>query len=522
MLESIAANDQVHSISLASKEGDQDASGLFCPIPNSWFDSTTDGAEIVQGVQIQQFLCQGFDGEGTSPYQAATIESGVPSHNVGLNDNDLASSNRVKKKRGCGLYYCNNADGGDQTQHSTYVSAILLGDLTNQQSSAIPDEKSQVERSGYAPEAELLAFALENGTASFETAVSEVINDHPAVTNISWGITTSNIFHDCLGDWDEDEAVNAMYESGIFPVVAAGNNGHASGSGCTVNVPGSAQGAFTVGGYSPQSSIANVRNGPVYSSSANGIYNSRRIVDIAAPVFRNRLPSFESPTTWDKWDTGTSFAAPTVSAAALDFREFYETAYSTWIRDPGAMTVSMLLMGDRAQSYNTTKLTYSFDGVLGSGRMKMRLFNHSGMDSPWGYGRYNTCIDQGEVATFNVGTLNTSVDKLKVVAFVYDRRRDTQPGEWDEIGISVKGVDSNGISRVSRSQLIDYNEKGMIHVDLNNMPQLTFTVQLSGQHVTTDVEGCGNNSMKVYVAWYFEDTARDDADGPGTEIQTDW
>jgi hypothetical protein len=36
---------------------------------------------------------------------------------------------------------------------------------------------------------------------------------------------------------------------------------------------------------------------------------------------------------------------------------------------------------------------------------------------------------------------------------------------------------------------------------------------MTGYNVTSDDAGCGTNSMKVYYAYFYEDSARDDVDG---------
>lgn len=47
-------------------------------------------------------------------------------------------------------------------------------------------------------------------------------------------------------------------------------------------------------------------------------------------------------------------------------------------------------------------------------------------------------------------------------------------------------------------------------------------LRLSGYDVTAGAAGCGSNSMKVYYAWFYEDSARDDADGPdGSRVETE-
>lgn len=47
-------------------------------------------------------------------------------------------------------------------------------------------------------------------------------------------------------------------------------------------------------------------------------------------------------------------------------------------------------------------------------------------------------------------------------------------------------------------------------------------IRLTGFDVTADnVSGCGTNSMNVYYAYFYEDNARNDLDGPGAEIETE-
>ena len=43
-----------------------------------------------------------------------------------------------------------------------------------------------------------------------------------------------------------------------------------------------------------------------------------------------------------------------------------------------------------------------------------------------------------------------------------------------------------------------------------------------GQNVTCDACGCGTNSMRVHLAFFYEDSARDDADGPWSLVLVHW
>ena len=40
-------------------------------------------------------------------------------------------------------------------------------------------------------------------------------------------------------------------------------------------------------------------------------------------------------------------------------------------------------------------------------------------------------------------------------------------------------------------------------------------LRLTGWNITSDGEGCGTNSMRVWVTALIEDDDRDDGDGPG-------
>lgn len=262
---------------------------------------------------------------------------------------------------------CPDSFDGDATTHATQTTALLTGDLTQEQSPFLTSAWSlkQAERSGYAPEAEVYRYAM--GNFGFGTAVNHLLgrSDLPLATNISWGTTTSFPGHDCIGDWDADESVNAMYEAGIFVVKSAGNEG-GNGPDCKVSIPGAALGAFTVAGHgnSRFGSITDVQNGARFTSSSYGRNDAGRdVIDMSAPAWRSHLPDYHflQRPPWDLVDAGTSFSAPTVTAAALDFADFYQSTYSTWILNPGALFSSMLLMGDR-QTTNGKAIT-DFDPV---------------------------------------------------------------------------------------------------------------------------------------------------------------
>jgi hypothetical protein len=212
--------------------------------------------------------------------------------------------------------------------------------------------------------------------------------------------------------------------------------------------------------------------------------------------------------------SGTSLATPTVAAAAVNYMDFYRSHYSTWIDHPGALFNSMLLMGDR--DTHNGKSSTKYDADWGAGRMLMRKFDSTGMDSPWSYGRYSTCVPDNNTIEFQLGTIPAAVDGLKVVLNWYDRRHDSNQ-TLDDLDLRVVYTYLGNTFTVNSAA--SYENKERIFVDLSNYGAVTnVKVIIIGEDVTADGEGCGTNKMKAFVGWYYEDNARDDADGPTSEI----
>lgn len=148
----------------------------------------------------------------------------------------------------------------------------------------------------------------------------------------------------------------------------------------------------------------------------------------------------------------------------------------------------------------------------------MRMFNNKGMDGPWGYGRFGVCVDNHTVEYFSVN-LPASVDSLKVVAHWYDKRHGSNGTVFDDIDLEVKVYEGpNSISFKSDS---GENNKERVYFDLTNTGSAWADIRVKGYDVSSDNAGCGINSNRVYLSWYYEDHARNDSNGPGTEILTD-
>ena len=237
---------------------------------------------------------------------------------------------------------------------------------------------------------------------------------------------------------------------------------------------------------------------------------NRSIIAVTAYGCRDEM--FDTGGGYSDSGCGTSFAAPTVAAAAVDHVDFYKNNVSDLVDDPGVLHAQLLLMGDReGQSGN---ISSGFDSLWGAGRLKMRKLDTEGMDTPYGWGNGYTCVDNGQTVTIAINdgnALSTDVNYLKAVIYWFDPRH--------EDGNSVSDVDlylkTTGGTTLSNS--LDYYDNKE-RVFSRSVGGETVELEITGFDVPADQTSCGNNSMKVYYAYFFEDGDRDDADGPTSQI----
>ena len=108
--------------------------------------------------------------------------------------------------------------------------------------------------------------------------------------------------------------------------------------------------------------------------------------------------------------------------------------------------------------------------------------------------------------------LPATVNDLKAVIWWYDRGHES--GETvDDIDFYLTRI-SNGAHLRSSEDAWD-NKERVYHSAIGG---LAVRLDIHGLRVTTDVEGCGQNSMRVYWAYLYEDDARDDPEGPTSAI----
>jgi hypothetical protein len=396
------------------------------------------------------------------------------------------------------------------------VANLLIGDLNDGQDPAITDSNDRYDKSGYAHEA-FLAYAVCVSTNGALAPGIDYLISQPVPAII---VNFSGFDGDdptCLGQNTQSRKVNDLFEDGQLFFKSAGNTAGSS-TNCSVSSPGSAIGTFTVGATGVDSSsdsitISEVRTEGIASFSAYGGNLTeglnRTIVDLTAYGSRKEL--FDKTGGYTYSASGTSFAAPTVAAAAAEYSTYFNSGFGSGfdLPSPGILFVNMLLMGDRQGQSGT--LTSRFDSLWGAGRLRLRTYDAAGLDAPSQYLTGSVCVGNGLTSTvpLNSGAaIPATVNVVKAAIYFYDSRHELGTA-IDDIDLKLRNVSTGGTVAFSTSS---DDEKEFIRYDAPGSK--TLALDIIGFDVTADGAGCGTNQMKVYYAVFYEDSARDDADGP--------
>lgn len=481
------------------------------------------GQEILDGTQAFQYLDDGVLSYNGDP-NGVPIKIGVLEH-TGLffhqGFNDWSTSSRIKEVKRCSheweflgfwvyLEKCRSGNSPVGNGHGTHVASLVLGDLMDGQDSAITTVADRRARSGYGREAELFFWsaAHPNGDSHIDVALDDIAGSDIQILNMSIEIGGADAT--CTGQTALSQDINDLYDGGILTFYAAGNDGNSSTTNCRIDEPGSAMGAFVVGSH------RNIVNEPIWNYSSRGGTSTegrgRSILDMVLPGRRTLVPDHTGGYTTCN---GTSCSAPIMTGLAADYIEWYVEENSSYINNPGHLHSNLLLLGDREES-NSPK---EYSNLFGAGRLKMRLFEQEGMDSPYEAGRFGTCVDHGKSVTqpLNNGyKISSLVEPIKAVGFFYDRTHET--GQWDDVDMYLERSTNNVNWSVVDSDIDSYDEKMRVFEDDVTSSSYYWRLRLKGYRVTSDNTGCGANSIRVYYAWFFEDSARNDANGPGTEV----
>jgi len=145
------------------------------------------------------------------------------------------------------------------------------------------------------------------------------------------------------------------------------------------------------------------------------------------------------------------------------------------------------------------------------------------LDAPADYDDATFCVWNGNNSYYpnaNGMLIPSSVNVLKAVAFYYDWRHE-QGTSIDRVSLALERKNQDGTWTVLNSDTSSYEEKKRIiwYYFYNNT---YYRFRLQGQNVTCDSCACGTNAMRVHLAYFYEDSARDDAEGPDGTIDVEY
>jgi len=344
----------------------------------------------------------------------------------------------------------------------------------------------------------------------------DIVNSSMEVTSEMPECTGTTVLSNHIND------LSRIY--GTLFVQAAGNSWHTDPSACTMRDPAGATYAFPVGGLLdstiallPESNYSTIQTGGIFFRSSRGnvpyLGGYRSVVGTSAVASQVFLPN-GMPNTYAGIGHGTSFAAPLIAGAAVDMRDWWllngpgSFGYGTgFMNDPGFTYVQLLLMGDR-QLENGTRTDTGFDGLFGNGRFRARVFNTAGMDDPWKAQVSAFYITQGQTSTFHINgglAVTSGVDRL-VVAMWWPESN--YPGGADIVMAVRQTCGTGSFNRYDYS----YDNKKRIFIDGSDttVAGRCWAIDLTAYSAPASAWQGGLNRRYIYLAYYYEDEARDD------------
>lgn len=296
--------------------------------------------------------------------------------------------------------------------HGTWVASIAAGDLTQGQDPKTTDPDGQRRRTGIAPEASLI-YLTASSAGSVAAAVAHAFLLGADVVNLSLAVPECSqyLFADCGG---LNEVIRTVTKGGTLIVAAAGNENSPQGrcepgSGCNVCYPAIRPEVLSVGNVeTPTGSDYDLAE--IATDSSRGwvrvgvggrhaaLYPDGvdiPAVSISAPG--NVCSYFGSHDAYDDVGrSGTSFAAPVVSAAAGLIRQEFGSA--VW--DARMLRSHVLTMGDASGGeVPMPGVTVGTSSTLGTGRAKFHAF--AAMQSPKGLAHRSFTIHENEQVSFS-------------------------------------------------------------------------------------------------------------------------
>ncbi len=498
------------------------------PIPQMRGNDVS-GEEAADGHQLRQMIDGGYLGNpnGGTAMLVGVLEHGLLRGGHRVFKDGSGTSNRIWTARRCDYIYtqapyysptgCISWSTAGTDDHATSVTALLVGDLTDDQDSNHTTYTTQERRSGAAREAEVKFW-----WAPDDSDIVQALDDIAGDTDIHiLNMSIADEFGDmtCTGANFLSRSINDIYKAGILTFFAGGNAFTSTSSDCTVEEPGAAIGAFVVGALNTFGASGNettVRTANLRGSSDRGGTwlegQNRAIIDLVGTGYFYSVADGGGDSSYSAFQ-GTSAASPYVAGAAVQFADWYTVNSSSAIDNPGVLHAHMLLMGDRTVAIvggNDFKANNYFHNRWGAGRLKMRRRGTAGLDDPSAWGSWSTCIEDGDdyIITLNGGNaIQIDVDVLKAVVYWFDERHEQgTPVDDIDMFLERKVGSTWQIARTANSS--SNNAERIYYDDFSGWTP--WRLRIHGADVTSDnKEGCGVNEMKVRIAWFYEDSDRE-------------
>ncbi len=298
--------------------------------------------------------------------------------------------------------------------HGTWVASIAAGDITQGQDPKTADLAARKRRTGIAPEASILYFTSyspgELAAAMMQAFVlgADVINMSMACTECS-----SNLNAECGG---VNQVIRTVTQGGTLVVAAAGNDHEREleirctpSPGSTVCYPALRPEVLAIGNVHTetgvdydQAEIARDSSRGMARVRVAGRYQSLFPDGVDVPLLSIAAPGTLCDYFYDvdgydpQGNSGTSFAAPVVSAASVLIRE----ELGAPVRDARMLKSHILAMGDGTGAREPVPgVAVGVSDVWGVGRAKFHPF--AAMQGPKGMRHRKFTIHEGEQVSFH-------------------------------------------------------------------------------------------------------------------------
>ncbi len=234
----------------------------------------------------------------------------------------------------------------------------------------------------------------------------------------------------------------------------------------------------------------------------------------------------------------TSYAAPVAAGAAVDLLDYLvsDSEMPWWhYLNVGTLFSHMLLMGDGyryGDSFpgdddddvdyegGSQTATTPIDEVTGVGRLRMRLFTEEGMDAPWRWGFAWVVLDHGETFDEPINEDNgvnwpvdNGADWFRAAIWYHEPNMGgTPPMATSSVRLGIRAAD--GSPWYSCTSTVPQSQRLWLGNIIDNE---SWTVRVQGLSIPASVDPdywYNQQRRLVHIAYYWEDRARDDNDGP--------